>query len=535
MVSLAVVLVVVIFFGAIRYRLRGMPLERDEGEYAYAGQLLLQGVPPYRIAYNLKLPGIYAAYAAMLAVFGDTPAGIHLGLLLINAATSILLYFLASRLFGRLAGVAAALCYSVLSTSGSVMGYEAHATNFVVLPAILSILLLLHALDSGRAWLFAASGLLSGIAFLMKQHGIFLAAFCFFYLVSTELRQSKEIRNLARDSACFAAGAILPYAATCGLLYRAGVFPKFWFWTVSYAAEYSKMGLRRAIRDFLENFAGVISPVYWVWILAVAGITAPWWSASARKHARFLFGFLTFSFLALCPGAYFRPHYFILLLPAAAILVSVAVASAAERLKALPLRFLSAIPAVVVLVAVTHAVFQQRQEYFFLTPEDVFQDIYDINPFPAAMTVGDYLKKHSPEDARIGVLGSEPEIYFYANRHSATGYLYMYSLIVHQKYTARMRAEMMTELNANRPDYLVYVDESDSWGVRTGPPDTEAFLAALHEFMDSQYEKIGVAEIDDTTTYVWGDGAKGYVPHSTDAMYVLKRRGTAGAPGASPR
>jgi hypothetical protein len=31
---------------AIRWHLRGIPLERDEGEYAYAGQLILHGVPP---------------------------------------------------------------------------------------------------------------------------------------------------------------------------------------------------------------------------------------------------------------------------------------------------------------------------------------------------------------------------------------------------------------------------------------------------------------------------------------------------------
>lgn len=37
------------------------PLERDEGEYAYAGQLMLQGIPPYQLAYNMKLPGTYAA------------------------------------------------------------------------------------------------------------------------------------------------------------------------------------------------------------------------------------------------------------------------------------------------------------------------------------------------------------------------------------------------------------------------------------------------------------------------------------------
>jgi len=34
---------------AIRIRLLGIPLERDEGEYAYAGQLMLQGIPPYKL------------------------------------------------------------------------------------------------------------------------------------------------------------------------------------------------------------------------------------------------------------------------------------------------------------------------------------------------------------------------------------------------------------------------------------------------------------------------------------------------------
>ena len=67
---------------AIRIRLLGIPLERDEGEYAYSGQLMLQGIPPYKLAYNMKFPGTYAAYAAIMAIFGQTIAGIHFGLLL---------------------------------------------------------------------------------------------------------------------------------------------------------------------------------------------------------------------------------------------------------------------------------------------------------------------------------------------------------------------------------------------------------------------------------------------------------------------
>lgn len=43
-------LAVIVLFSLIRLRLLDMPLERDEGEYAYAGQLLLQGIPPYQLA-----------------------------------------------------------------------------------------------------------------------------------------------------------------------------------------------------------------------------------------------------------------------------------------------------------------------------------------------------------------------------------------------------------------------------------------------------------------------------------------------------
>ena len=86
----------ILFVVFVRVRLREMPLERDEGEYAYAGQLMLQGVPPYSEAYTMKLPGTYAAYALIMAMFGQSASGIHLGLALVSVA-SILLMFLLGR------------------------------------------------------------------------------------------------------------------------------------------------------------------------------------------------------------------------------------------------------------------------------------------------------------------------------------------------------------------------------------------------------------------------------------------------------
>ena len=89
-----VVAIIILSAAAIRVHLLGVPMERDEGEYAYAGQLILQGIPPYAQVYNMKLPGIYAAYALIMSVFGETRVAIHLGLLFTNAATAFLLFLL---------------------------------------------------------------------------------------------------------------------------------------------------------------------------------------------------------------------------------------------------------------------------------------------------------------------------------------------------------------------------------------------------------------------------------------------------------
>src|SRR5882724_2618941 len=143
-------IVAVIIFGivlAIRIRLLGIPLERDEGEYAYAGQLMLQGIPPYKLAYNMKFPGTYAAYALIMSIFGQTISGIHLGLLLVNAAAVALVFLLGRKLMNSTAGIAAAASYAVLSVSPSVLGFAGHATHFVMLPVLSGTLLLFNHSD----------------------------------------------------------------------------------------------------------------------------------------------------------------------------------------------------------------------------------------------------------------------------------------------------------------------------------------------------------------------------------------------------
>jgi 4-amino-4-deoxy-L-arabinose transferase-like glycosyltransferase len=543
LLCIATLLVVIIFFGLIRYRLRTMPLERDEGEYALSGQLMLQGIPPYKLAYNLKLPGTYAAYAAILAVFGQTPAGIHLGFLFVNAATSLLMYVLAARLFGRLAGVVTGASYALLSTSPSILGFQAHATHFIVLPSIVGLLLLLSALDSSRSWLFFASGLFCGVAFLMKQHGAFVPVFCLLYLVVRARKQREDSRNLKgapsnlclggvyfplRNVTFFVLGVILPCALTWWLLYRAGVFSQFWFWTVSYAGEYSKMGLRRGIRVFDQNFRAVAAPTALIWLLAGLGIIALRWSPSARKHAWFLIALLLLSFLAICPGVQFRAHYFVLLLPPVALLAGVAVSSATEIfIEQSKSRLLVALPVLAFVTCFASTILEQRTFYFSLSPDQALRAAYpaDSEIFLAAPRIAQYLSDHASLSSRIAVVGSEPEIYFYAHRLPATGYIYMYSLTERQRYTDQMRRQMIQEMESNRPQYLIYVDAPDSWGYQdSAAPQVAALFSWAKDYIRDHYEQVGVADLDASIQYVWADASQNYVQRSPQSIHVFRRK-----------
>src|SRR5436309_8204562 len=227
---------------AIRIRLLGIPLERDEGEYAYAGQLMLQGIPPYMLAYNMKFPGTYAAYALIMSIFGQTIFGIHLGLLLVNTATSGLIFLLGRRLMNNsTAGIAAATTYLVLSVSPSVLGLAAHATHFVMLPVLGGTLLLLN--ESGRqhSGRLFASGLLFGLSVLMKQPAVFFIVFAAIYLVFKDVQRGFGLKSILLRTLFFSTGVILPLGISSFFLWRAGVFDKFWFWTFEYARHYGSL------------------------------------------------------------------------------------------------------------------------------------------------------------------------------------------------------------------------------------------------------------------------------------------------------
>jgi hypothetical protein len=528
--ALLAVLVALLFVAYVRFRLADVPLERDEGEYGYAGQLILQGIPPYELAYNMKFPGTYYAYAVIIAVFGQTPWGIHVGLWLVNAATVAFVFAVGRKLFDAYAGAVAAVAFAILSIDQSVLGVFAHATHFVTLAAMAGLLVLLRAIEGERTWPYFWSGLLLGVSVVMKQHAVFYLPFAAAFVYWIERRKEGSTRRAwVRKLGAAAIGAVLPLALVVCVLAAQGVVGRFWFWTFTYAREYvSVKPLSYALPRLGESLTGVSQNDLELWILAGFGLVALWivrWDLRARVVVT---GLLAASFLAMCPGFYFREHYYIPALAAVALLAAVAVASLRRILESKLSRRVAGSLAAAVFVAALAAYVARAHDYLFtMTPRDLSREIYGHNPFIEAVEIGKYIHDRTDKNDRIAVLGSEPEIYFYADRKAATGYIYTYALMEPQPYAKTMQQEMIREIESVHPRYLVFAWIDYSWlAIESSDPGIVDWGKA---YVHDCYDPVGVADIfsKEKTNMVWDADVPTYQALTGDLVYTFRRKSDA--------
>ena len=472
---------------AIRIRLLNLPLERDEGEYAYAGQLMLHGIAPYKLAYNMKFPGTYAAYAMIMSLFGQTTVGIHLGLLLVNLATVGLVLLIGLRLVNLETGLAAATAYVVLAINPAVMGLDAHATHFVVLFTLAGLLLLLgDTISSSLASIFI-SGLSLGVAVLMKQPGIMFLIFGFFWLLYRQRKQ--PLPRLLSILAVFTFAALLSLIIATGAVWVAGSLGSCWFWCVQYARVYgTSISIKEGWDLFLSNIPVVFGECWPIWLLSAAGLVIAL-AKPGKFRPLFLVGLTIASALAVSMGLYFRPHYFVMLLPALSLFAGVAAAYAAGTQHVIT----RVIALLVFAISLAFPIATRAEYFFWMSPVDACRFRYGENPFPEAIKVADFLRDNSRPDERLVVLGSEPEIYFYSRRQSATGFIYMYPLMEQQRFASQMQRQMIEEVEKNRPGFVVWIWTPMSW--RVAASSERLLFQWADQYLNDNYRPVGLVNM----------------------------------------
>src|SRR5207237_523789 len=110
------------------------------------------------------------------------------------------------------------------------------------------------------------------------------------------------LRKAISRTMVFGGGAATPLAITLLTLCYAGVFAKFWFWTIHYAHEYGTLvSISQTPQIFIHSVSEAIGPNWSLWIMAGVGLLTCPLNKSTGRSTGFLLGLLISSILALCP------------------------------------------------------------------------------------------------------------------------------------------------------------------------------------------------------------------------------------------
>ncbi|MDR3681833.1 MAG: glycosyltransferase family 39 protein [Flavipsychrobacter sp.] len=533
-VYLSMLACILLFTAVCRLRLLDVPFERDEGEYAYAGQELLKGIPPFVSTHHVKLPGMYGMNAVFIFIFGHSIHAIHLGLLLCNLFCIVFCYAIARKLFDSISGVFAALVFALFTLSRATFGFTGNAEHFVLLFSLPAIWLLLRATDKFvivpvpkiKTELFCA-GLLFGLAYMMKQHALyfvlFAVAYCIYKAVTTRLIGKRLL--FLTYGLVFAGGVGIPILVLCLIFRGLHLFDTFWWWTFYYPRTYvTQIPLSYAWLTFKTSFKPIWHDNWPVLILSFTGGLA---TVLLRKpkHKFFLLVLTVLSTLMVAAGLYFYPHYFLNAAPVLALLAGAGIYALNDLLQQKDAALLRngvwfILPVVMVLM-----VFINRDYYFNDDGETTSRTVYGGNIFPESIKIGEYLQQHTRPTDKIAIFGSEPQIYFYANRSAATGYIYTYEMTKDHPYVSTFQKQMADEVAACNPVYVVMVNISMSWFATPVEHLDNYIFEWANKYIAANYIVTGMVDVRyPDPSVVEFDRPDGNYQHNQDSYVLIFKR-----------
>jgi hypothetical protein len=283
-----------------------------------------------------------------------------------------------------------------------------------------------------------------------------------------------------------------------------------------------------SVLDGLENLKSTVIPIVGsavlIWVVAGIGLHTLFIEKEIRDRRPFIIGFLLFSFLSTCPGLYFRPHYFVLLLPAVALLSGVGLFGIRRVFRLQKATIGKDLITIFFGLAILfHTLLQQKNILLAEDPAVVSHIIYSTAPFPESLKIAEYIKANSSSDDIIAVLGSEPQIFFYANRRSASSYVYTYPLTEPHPYALQMQEEMIQQIETAKPKFMVLAKDL-SWAMQ---PDSEKMILNWGEkYQEKYYNLVGFIDIlsENRTVYRWNEDAVSYRPLSKYWLAVFERK-----------
>lgn len=492
--QLIVLAAAIIAFALTRLICLSLPLERDEGEYAYIAQRWLMGDVPYRDQFNQKPPGVFAVYAATFAIFGESVEAIHAVLAGCTALTAGLLFLIQSKLTGRDAAGWTVLAFVVLSIEPAFQGPAANTEHFANLGLVLAAWAMLRLVAAPTSDI--ANGVPARIYSTAGLMGLACAAACAFKQVAAlpvlwlvvyaavkiARRRSASLIHVAGMVASFVFGASIIVAPVVVYFAVSQSLPHLldgvWWHNLSYIR-------RQTPAAGLSAAAGALSAqmpaVGWAYVLGIAGCFCARRSYGPQDDrlggglsGRFLAGgWLISAIPAVGASLNFYGHYFLWLVPPLSLLVGSAAAvgvSWVSRHRA----GMSLVAVFALLVGILAGpVAANLRIWLADSSAQRARLVYGQNLCAEAAELGGYIRASGGAEDRVFILGSEPQILFHAHRPSATRYIIMYPLFGPYADAEQRQREVIDAIVTRPPEWVLDVQ---LWSSRTPAPNAPRIL-----------------------------------------------------------
>lgn len=509
----------------IRLNFLDFPFERDEGLYAHFASLILDGKLPYEAFYDPKPPGLFYSYAFIMAVFGQTAQGLHLGFLLVNLASIVFIYLIANKLWSGIAAIASAIAFAVLSLTPHAGGLSVLSEHLVVFWSVTGLYLLILATEKGNNRLLVASGLAFGFSLFVKQNGIFfIAAAAFYMLYYLKLEAKSTWVQTIKRLAVFGFCALLPSLLLALYLVVNGLGDEYYYWAIKYPAYLQDVSLAegwKLLQATLPNLLGA----YWIWwLLALIGAVLLAFVKDTKTKV-LLISFSFFSFLSIAPRLTFHGHYFLFLFPAFALLVGLLFSSIKEFLskktgKGIAFSFTS----IALMGILAFQLIFQKETYFKPNHEALMKEIYGINPFLETKVIAKKVEQLAKEGDQMVVYGGEMQLYFYTGLDAPTKHLYGPYLVDGTPEENQRQREFIEDVEYTKPRFFVAVNHPLTWVIKGRAKDKPVF----HWYSNfiKNYQLIGLAEMNqgEPSQYIWGANLESKELQADFNIFVWYRR-----------
>lgn len=495
-----------------------IPLNRDEGTYAYLGKVAMSGGVPYWDFYEMKPPGLYYFYGMLGGMFGYGESGLRIGLMALNILNAWWIYKISSELFKEKApSMVAAALFLVFSLSQGVFGHSAVAEQPVIAFVLPSLFLLVR--SKSRRDLIGA-GILMALAMTMKQSAIFLFLFATIYQIIQSLRKKESLKEGLQSYALFFIPIAAIGSAVLGLLYLFGDWSEFIYWIYQHSSDYVSSDTTRSVSYMIQFFGRKFLLAQWpVIILAIAGLLLSMFTIKKYSGpSTFILLLALCTVIALFPGTRFYPQYWMLLLPALALSTGLLYHVGGKILKGFMLPVLAIFIGAIVLDFITNS------DYYLVDDEKSLNDeLYTGNPFYEIKQLCNYMNSIKQPGDRLYVLGSEPQAYIYTNTDALTRHIFPGTISGNNSRNEARQNEAYDNLERANPKFILLNIVPYSWSIQEG--DLDYLYRNGYVFATNNYKQVGVADYSPgRSNIVLGDEARNYTPRSGSYVILYQRR-----------